>query len=258
MARAGGRDPSRGQCEPFGGQHLPARRPGPLGRPLAASNTHGEMSSSCGTPTTSLSASNTGDDAERFWSELRARMSTFNLELHPEKTRLIEFGRFAADRRRRRAQGKPATFNFLGFTHICSTTRKGKFTVRRKTIVQRLRKKLHAVKETLRRRMHWPIRSRAPGCKACSGALSVLWGASQWQSAHSIPRHHHAVLVSDAASTESAPPDDLAAHVRPRRAMAAETPYLPSVSRATLARHDPRQEPGAVVPHAGICAGGAG
>jgi RNA-directed DNA polymerase len=96
------------------------------------------------------------DDAERFWSELRARMSTFNLELHPEKTRLIEFGRFAADRRRRRAQGKPATFNFLGFTHICRTTRKGQFTVRRKTIAQRLRKKLPAVKETRRRRLHWP------------------------------------------------------------------------------------------------------
>jgi RNA-directed DNA polymerase len=97
------------------------------------------------------------DDAERFWKELQARMRRFNLELHPEKTRLIEFGRFAADRRRRRAQGKPATFDFLGFTHICSTTRNGKFTVRRKTIAQRLRKKLHAVKETLRWRMHWPI-----------------------------------------------------------------------------------------------------
>ena len=90
------------------------------------------------------------------------------------------------------------------------------------------------------------------------GALSVRWGASPWQAAHRMPRHHHAVLVSEAASTESAPPDDLAAPVRPRRALAAETPYLPSVSRATLARHDPRQEPGAGVPHAGICAGGAG
>ena len=97
------------------------------------------------------------DDAERFWRELRDRMGQFNLELHPEKTRLIEFGRFAAERRQRRAQGKPATFDFLGFTHICSKTRNGKCTVRRKTIAQRLRKKLQAVKDTLRRRMHWPI-----------------------------------------------------------------------------------------------------
>lgn len=97
------------------------------------------------------------DDAERCWRELQERFRKFNLELHPEKTRLIEFGRFAADRRRRRAQGKPATFDFLGFPHIGGKTRNGKFTVRRKTIAPRLRKKLQAVKDTLRRRMHWPI-----------------------------------------------------------------------------------------------------
>jgi hypothetical protein len=73
-----------------------------------------------------------------------------------------------------------------------------------------------------------------------------------------MPRHHHALWVSDAAPTQSAPPDDMAAQVRPRRALATHTPYPASVSCATLVRHDPRQEPGAVVPHAGICAGGAG
>ena len=97
------------------------------------------------------------DDAERFWKELQERLGKFNLELHPEKTLLIEFGRFAAERRTRRAQGKPATFDFLGFTHTGSKTRHGKFTDRRKTIAQRLHKKLQAVKDTLRRRMHWPI-----------------------------------------------------------------------------------------------------
>jgi group II intron reverse transcriptase/maturase len=97
------------------------------------------------------------DAAERFWRARRDRMGQFNLELHPEKTRLIEFGRFAAERRQRRAQGKPATFDFLGFTHICGKTRNGKFTVRRKTLARRLRKKLQAVKDTLRRRRHWPI-----------------------------------------------------------------------------------------------------
>ena len=97
------------------------------------------------------------DDAERFWRELPERMGQCNLELHPEKTRLIECGRFAVERRKRRAQGKPETCDFLGFTHIRSKTRNGKFTVRRKTIAQRLRKKWQAVKDALRRRMHWPI-----------------------------------------------------------------------------------------------------
>src|ERR687896_1645619 len=73
-----------------------------------------------------------------------------------------------------------------------------------------------------------------------------------------MPGHHHAVLVSDAAPTQSAPPPARATQVRPRRARAAHPPQLASVSRATFARHDPRQEPGAVVPHAGIWAGGAG
>src|SRR2546425_897140 len=68
-------------------------------------------------------------DAVRFLDELRERFTKFNLELHPEKTRLIEFGRFAAENRRRRGKGKPETFNFLGFTHSCDKTRKGKFIV---------------------------------------------------------------------------------------------------------------------------------
>ena len=151
MATAGGRDPPRGQREPVGGEHLPARRPGPLGRPMAASGTHGEMSSSCATAMTSSSASSTGTTPSSF-GDLRERFR-FHLELHPEKTRLIEFGRYAAERRQRRGQGKPETFDFLGLTHMCGTTRKGKFTVRRKTIARRLRKKLQEVKQTLRRRM---------------------------------------------------------------------------------------------------------
>jgi RNA-directed DNA polymerase len=106
------------------------------------------------------------DEAERFLGDLRERFGKFNLELHPEKTRLIEFGRFAAERRKRQGAGKPETFDFLGFTHICGQTRKGKFTVRRKTIACRLRRKLQEVKQTLRVRMHWPIRSQGTWLKA--------------------------------------------------------------------------------------------
>ena len=96
-------------------------------------------------------------DAERFWEELKVRMKKFGLELHPEKTRLLEFGRFAARDREKRGDGKPETFNFLGFTHLCGKTSKGRFTVVRQTIRKRLQAKLREVKTELRRRMHHPI-----------------------------------------------------------------------------------------------------
>jgi group II intron reverse transcriptase/maturase len=97
-------------------------------------------------------------DARRFLEELRERFRTFNLELHAEKTRVIEFGRFAAERRARRDQGKPETFNFLGFTHICDKTRRdGRFTVLRQTMTQRMHAKLKSLSEDLRRRMHQPL-----------------------------------------------------------------------------------------------------
>jgi RNA-directed DNA polymerase len=97
------------------------------------------------------------EDAERFQAELTDRLRRFNLELHPDKTRLIRFGRFAAEDRQRRGEGKPETFDFLGFTHICGKTRSGAFQVMRRTMRKRLRTKLRAVKAELRRRMHDPI-----------------------------------------------------------------------------------------------------
>ena len=97
------------------------------------------------------------EDARRFLDELRERFARFGLELHPDKTRLIEFGRRAAIDRRRRGLGKPETFDFLGFTHICARARSGRFWVRRITIAKRMRAKLAEVKTQLRRRMHDPI-----------------------------------------------------------------------------------------------------
>jgi RNA-directed DNA polymerase len=97
-------------------------------------------------------------DAERFHAELAERLAKFALQLHPEKTRLLEFGPYAAARRRRLGRGKPETFNFLGFTHICATKRSnGRFTVLRQTMRKRLQAKLNAVKAELRRRMHASI-----------------------------------------------------------------------------------------------------
>ena len=93
-------------------------------------------------------------DARRFLDEMRKRLDEFALSLHPEKTRLIEFGRFAAERRKRRGLGKPETFNFLGFTFVCGKTRSGKFQLQRRTRRDRMRAKLREIKETLRRCMH--------------------------------------------------------------------------------------------------------
>jgi RNA-directed DNA polymerase len=93
-------------------------------------------------------------EAKRFLVDLRQRMEKFALSLHPDKTRLIEFGRFAAGNRARRGLGKPETFNFLGFTHISGRSRKGGFQLRRKSRRDRMRAKLREIKETLRQRMH--------------------------------------------------------------------------------------------------------
>src|SRR5262252_2049321 len=88
-------------------------------------------------------------DARRFLDELHKRLREYALSLHPEKTRLIEFGRFAAERRQRRGLGKPETFTFLGFTFICGKTRAGKFQIKRKTRADRMRAKLKMIKEEM-------------------------------------------------------------------------------------------------------------
>jgi hypothetical protein len=96
-------------------------------------------------------------DANRFHADAQQRMEQFALSLHPDKTRLIEFGRFAAERRAERGLGKPETFNFLGFTHICGRTRQGKFQLKRKTRRDRMRARLQKIREELRRRRHLSI-----------------------------------------------------------------------------------------------------
>jgi group II intron reverse transcriptase/maturase len=96
-------------------------------------------------------------DAEQFRAELRERLARFGLELHPEKTRLIAFGRFADERRREQGQGKPETFNFLGFTHSCAKSRTGRFQVRRQTMRSRWQAKLREITGELRQRLHWSV-----------------------------------------------------------------------------------------------------
>jgi RNA-directed DNA polymerase len=100
-------------------------------------------------------------DARRFLDEMRTRLEEFALSLHPEKTRLIEFGRFAGENRKRRGLGKPETFNFLGFIFICGKSRRGKFLIKRKSRRDRMRAKLQAIKQELQRRMHQSIPRQA-------------------------------------------------------------------------------------------------
>jgi RNA-directed DNA polymerase len=96
-------------------------------------------------------------DARRFLDEMRERLGKYSLSLHPEKTRMIEFGRHAAENRKRRGLGKPETFSFLGFIFISGKSRRGKFQIKRKSRPDRMRAKLQAIKQGLRRRMHQPI-----------------------------------------------------------------------------------------------------
>ena len=100
------------------------------------------------------------EDARRFLDAMRERFEAFALTLHPDKTRLIELGRHAADWRAQRGLGRPETFNFLGFTYICGRSRRGRFQLQRKTRRDRMRATLQEIKVELRRRMHQPIREQ--------------------------------------------------------------------------------------------------
>ena len=115
-------------------------------------------------------------EAERFLADLHERLRGFGLELHPDKTRILEFGRFAGENRRRRGKGKPETFNFLGFTHICSQTRKGVFTVLRKTMRKRRQAKLREVYIELKRRMHNPIPEQGAYLRSVIGGHIRYYG----------------------------------------------------------------------------------
>ena len=124
------------------------------------------------------------EDAERFLAELRGRLAQFGLELAAEKTRLIEFGRFAARNRASRGDRKPETFDFLGFTHICATSRSGRFKLKRITSKKKMRAKLKAVKAEMSRRRHLPIPIQG------RWLASVLTGHYRY---YAVPDNSHAL-----------------------------------------------------------------
>jgi RNA-directed DNA polymerase len=196
-------------------------------------------------------------DAERFLGELRGRLAKFSLELSESKTRLIEFGRFAAERRARRGAGKPETFEFLGFTHICAKTKAGRFKVQRVTAKRRMRAKLREVRTSLHARRHLPVPEQG------------RWLGSV------VRGHLNYFAVPDNGRAISAFRDQALRHwsraLRRRSQRSGVTwermerwsaRWVPSARILHPWPHQrfgvkhPRQEPSALAAHAGICAGG--
>jgi hypothetical protein len=197
-------------------------------------------------------------DARRFWEAMRARFEQFALTLHLDKTRLLEFGRFAAAERQQRGLGKPETFTFLGFTFVCGKSRQGHFLLQRKTRRDRMRARLRAVKEQLRRRMHLPIPVQGAWLRR------VVTGFFAY---HAVPTNSRALGAFRYHVT------DLWRRTLRRRsqkdrmtwegmARIADT-WLPKPRilhpwpEQRFAVTHPRWEPGARIAPAGICAGGA-
>ena len=123
-------------------------------------------------------------EARRFWDAMRTRFEQFSLELHGEKTRLLEFGRYAIERRQRNGQGKPQTFNFLGFTFICGRSRRGAFLLRRHTRRDRMRAALGEIKDEMRRRRHDSLADQGRKLR------SVVAGYFAY---HAVPTNAHAI-----------------------------------------------------------------
>jgi len=135
-----------------------------------------------------------GADARRFLDMMRSRLEEFALSIHPEKTRLIEFGRHAAADREQRGLGKPETFNFLGFTFICGKTRRGRFQVIRKTRRDRMMAKLLGLKDEMRRRMHWPVSEQGEWLKRVVGGFFNYHAVPTNSRALAAFRYHVTVL----------------------------------------------------------------
>jgi hypothetical protein len=133
-------------------------------------------------------------DARRFWDAMRKRFEQFSLELHGEKTRLLEFGRHAAARRQQQGLGKPETFTFLGFTFICGKSRRGAFLLHRKTRGDRMRARLQEIKAQLRSRMHEPIPEQGRWLRAVVTGFFAYHAVPTNSRALGAFRHHVTTL----------------------------------------------------------------
>jgi RNA-directed DNA polymerase len=197
-------------------------------------------------------------DARRFWEAMRERLQEFALSLHPDKTRLLEFGRFAAANRKRRGLGKPETFTFLGFTFICGRTRRGDFQIHRKTRRDRMQAKLTEIKEELRRRMHQSIPQQGRWLR------QVVTGYYNY---HAVPTnsraleafHYHVIDLWRRTLRRRSQKDGSTWE----RIAKIANDWLPKPRilhpwpQQRFAVKHPRWEPYAGMPHVRICAGGA-
>ena len=152
-------------------------------------------------------------DAERFLSDLKNRLAHFALSLHPEKTRLIEFGAYAVERRQSRGEGKPETFDFLGFTHYCGTRKDGAgFQLGRRTQRKRMRVKLKEITETLQRVRHRPIDEQGQWLGTVIGGYFAYFAVpTNTEHAVGVPCPHKRKVVPQSAATQPAAPTDVGA-----------------------------------------------
>jgi group II intron reverse transcriptase/maturase len=197
-------------------------------------------------------------NARRFWNEMRERLQGFALTLHPEKTRLIEFGRLAAVRRARRGLGKPETFDFLGFTLICGRNSRGKFLLCRKTRSDRMRAKLREIKEELRRRRHRPVPEQGAWLRRVVAGFFAY---------HAVPTNSRALRAFRSGveflwlrSLQRRSQRDRTTWERMKK-LAGEWLPEPRILHPwpfqRFAVKHPRWEPYAGMPHVRLCAGGA-
>ena len=196
-------------------------------------------------------------DARHFWEAMRARLAAFALSLHPGKTRLIEFGRFAAVSRDQRGLGKPETFNFLGFTFICGKSRQGHFQLKRKSRRDRMRATLRAVKDELRRRLHQPIPEQGRWLRQVVTGFFAYHAVPTNSAALGAFRYHVTCLWRRSLRRRSQKDGSTW-----QRVARLADDWLPKPKilhpwpHQRFAVKYPRWEPYAGIPHVRICAGG--
>ena len=181
------------------------------------------------------------NDARRFWDAMRERLREFSLSLHPDKTRLIAFGRHAAQNCKKRGLAKPETFTFLGFVLICGTTRNGKFLLRRKSRRDRMRAKLREIKEELRRRMHRPIPETGKWlAQVVSGFQALSRGAHKQRGDRRLPLPHHRSLAPGTLPAQPEGTTGVAADDETGRRVPSQAACPPSVAEHTLRCQAPK------------------
>jgi RNA-directed DNA polymerase len=197
-------------------------------------------------------------DGRRFLDMMRERLGEFALSLHPEKTRLIEFGRFAAKNRKARGLGKPETFTFLGFSFICGKSRRGKFQVQRKSRQDRMRAKLQAIKQELRQRMHQPIPQQGNWLRQVITGYFNYHAVPTNSRALAVFRHRVTLLWRRVLSHRSQTAGLTWARMRKLASDWLPKPHILHLwPNARFAVRHPRWEPYARIGLVRICAGGA-